>query len=44
MLKAQKMVDGGSNVCVTGDIGLLLDIVDVEPFAIRCTRGRPIVL
>ena len=40
----KKMVDGGSNICVTGDIGLLLDIVDVEPFAIRCARGRPILL
>ena len=44
MLKAQKMVDGGSNVCVTGDIGLLLDVIDVEPFAISIVRGCPIIL
>jgi len=42
MSKAQKMVDGGSNVCVTGDIGLLLDIIDVEPFAISIAlEGAP---
>jgi hypothetical protein len=42
MLKTQKMVDGGSNICVTGDIGLLLDIVDVEPFAISVAlEGAP---
>ena len=42
MSKAQKMVDGGSNICVTGDIGLLLDIVDVEPYAISVApEGAP---
>jgi hypothetical protein len=36
------MVDGGSNICVTGDIGLLLDIVDIEPFAISVAlEGAP---
>ena len=42
MLKAQKMVNGGSNVCVTGDIGLLLDVVDIDPFAISVAlKGAP---
>ena len=36
------MVDGGSNVCVTGDRGLLLDVIDVEPFAISVAlEGAP---
>lgn len=25
------LVDGGANVCVTGDLGLLLDVVDIPP-------------
>jgi hypothetical protein len=28
------MVDGGSNVCVTGDLGSLLDVVDIKPITI----------
>jgi hypothetical protein len=32
--KSAKMVDGGSNVCVTGDLCLLLDVVDIYLFAI----------
>jgi len=28
------MVDGGSNVCVTGDIGSLLDVIDIDPIPI----------
>jgi hypothetical protein len=28
------MVDGGSNVCVTGDIGSLLDVIDINPIPI----------
>ncbi len=36
------MVDGGSNVCVIGDIGLLLDVIDVEPFSISVAlEGAP---
>jgi len=43
MLKVQKMVNGGSNVCVTGDIGLLLDVIDVDPFAISVAlEGTPL--
>ncbi len=29
-----RMVDGGSNVCVTGDIGSLLDVIDINPIPI----------
>jgi hypothetical protein len=40
--KSVKMVDGGSNVCVTGDLGLLLDVVDIDPFAIYVAlKGAP---
>ena len=28
------MVDGGSNVCVTGDLGSLLDVIDINPIPI----------
>ena len=28
------MVDGGSNVCVTGDIGSLLDVIGINPIPI----------
>jgi hypothetical protein len=28
------LVDGGSNVCVTGDLALLLDVVDITPIPI----------
>ena len=27
-------MDGGSNICVTGEVGLLLDVVDVPPSTI----------
>jgi hypothetical protein len=40
--KSAKMVDGGSNVCITGDLGLLLDVVDINPFAISVAlKGAP---
>jgi hypothetical protein len=29
-----RMVDGGANVCVTGDIGSLLDVTDIDPIPI----------
>jgi len=36
------MVDGGSNVCVTGNIGSLLDVVDIEPISISVAlEGSP---
>jgi hypothetical protein len=28
------MVDGSSNVCVTGDLGILLNVIDISPIAI----------
>ena len=28
------MVDGGCNVCVTGDLGSLLDVIDIDPIPI----------
>jgi hypothetical protein len=28
------MVDGGSNVCVTGDLGTLLDVININPIVI----------
>jgi hypothetical protein len=37
-----RMVDGGSNVCVTGDLGSLLDVVDIEPITILVAlEGTP---
>jgi hypothetical protein len=40
--KSAKMVDGGSNVCVTGDLGLLLDVMDIDPFAVSVAlEGAP---
>ncbi len=36
------MVDGGSNVCVTGDLVVLLDVVDIEPIEISVAlEGAP---
>jgi hypothetical protein len=36
------MVDGGSNMCITGDLGLLLDVVDIDQFAISVAlEGAP---
>ena len=29
-----KLIDGGSNVCVTGDITILLDVSDIDPIDI----------
>jgi hypothetical protein len=31
---ATRMVDGGSNVCVTGNVGSLVDVVDIDPITI----------
>jgi hypothetical protein len=28
------MFDGGSNVCVTGEIGSLFDVIDIDPIPI----------
>jgi hypothetical protein len=28
------MIDNGSNVCITGDLGSLLDVVNIEPITI----------
>jgi hypothetical protein len=28
------MVDGGSNVCVIGDLGTLLDVININPIVI----------
>jgi hypothetical protein len=28
------MIDGGSNICMTGDLGSLLDVVDIDPITI----------
>jgi hypothetical protein len=40
--KATKMIDSGSNICVTGNLGLLLDVVDVKPFKILVAlEGEP---
>jgi hypothetical protein len=40
--KPDKMVDGGSNVCVTGDLRLLLDVVDINPIQISVAlAGTP---
>jgi hypothetical protein len=37
-----KMVDGGSNVCVTGNLGNLLDVVDIELITILVAlEGAP---
>jgi hypothetical protein len=36
------MVDGGSNVCVTGDLVALLDVVNIEPIKISIAlKGTP---
>jgi hypothetical protein len=40
--KSANMVDVGSNVCVTGDLGLLLDVVDIDLFTISVAlEGAP---
>jgi hypothetical protein len=37
-----QMVDGGSNVCVTGDLGCLLDMFDIDPISISVAlEGSP---
>jgi hypothetical protein len=36
------LIDGGSNICVTGELGLLLDVMDVAPFKISVAlKGNP---
>jgi hypothetical protein len=36
------MVNGGSNVCVTGDLGILLDVVNIDPIQISVAlEGAP---
>ncbi len=36
------MVDGGSNVCVTGDVGSLVDVVNIDPITISVAlEGAP---
>jgi hypothetical protein len=38
------MIDGGSNVCVTGNLESLLDVVDIEPITILVAlkvKGAP---
>jgi hypothetical protein len=36
-LHTNQMIYGGSNVCVTGDHGSLLNIVDIKPITILVT-------
>jgi hypothetical protein len=41
-LKHNCMIDGGSNVCVTGDLNSLLDAVDIAPITISVAlEGTP---
>ncbi len=43
--KSNCIVDGGSNVCVTGDLGILLDVIDINPVAISVALdGGPLSL
>ncbi len=36
------MVNGRSNVCITGELGLMLDVVDINPIAISVAlKGAP---
>jgi hypothetical protein len=36
------MIDGGSNVCVTGDLSSLLDVTDIQPITISIAlEGDP---
>ncbi len=36
------MVDGGSNVCITGNLGCLVDVSDIEPITISVAlKGGP---
>ena len=41
-LREDPLVDGGSNICVTGDLGILLDVVDIQPISISVAiEGMP---
>jgi hypothetical protein len=36
------MINGGLNVCITGDLGILLDVVDIKPITILVgIKGSP---
>jgi hypothetical protein len=35
------LIDGGSNICVTGDLHLLVDLVDIPPVAISVALDGP---
>ena len=35
------LIDGGSNICVTGDLQLLLDLVDIPPIATSVALDEP---
>jgi hypothetical protein len=35
------LIDGGSNICVTGDLHLLVDLVDIPPVAISIALDGP---
>ena len=41
-LREDPLVDGGSNICVTGDLDILVDAVDIPPIAISVAiEGMP---
>jgi hypothetical protein len=41
----ENLVDGGSNICVTGDLGILLDVADTLPGSILVAiEGMPVSL
>ena len=41
-LSSPRMIDGGSNVCVTGDLSSLLDVTDIHPITISIAlEGDP---
>jgi hypothetical protein len=41
-LRGEPLVDGGSNICVTGDLGILVDVVDIAPISISIAiEGEP---
>ena len=41
-IRSERMIDGGSNVCVTGELTALLDVVDIPPIAISVAlEGTP---
>ncbi len=38
------LIDGGSNICITGDLHLLVDLVDIPPVAISVALDGPPLL